>query len=234
MTRPSLSSLQTAALAAALALPSAASANLVYLEGVNLGGTGLGTVTTVLTLQGQGSGSNESGAVFAVGAGLGTSGDALTGESQVGLPSLSSLGLTDAADLRIVFNANEPASNSITLSSLVLTFFDPAGGAAISFNTAEPVVFASTNPGIGNSGFVFGLDAQQAAQANTFLAAATSPIGSYRIGLSAQLGDATGGPETFFVANAQGIAPAIPEPQTYALMLAGLAAVGVAARRRRR
>jgi PEP-CTERM motif len=46
---------------------------------------------------------------------------------------------------------------------------------------------------------------------------------------------ATGGFETFFVASAGGsVTPPIPEPQTYALMLAGLGAVGFMAIRRRR
>ena len=72
---------------------------------------------------------------------------------------------------------------------------------------------------------VFALDAAQAATAQAL--AFGADFGDNLIGLYANLSDATGGPETFFVA-------AIPEPQTYALMLAGLGIVGFMAARRRR
>ncbi|HWI12423.1 MAG TPA: PEP-CTERM sorting domain-containing protein [Burkholderiaceae bacterium] len=56
---------------------------------------------------------------------------------------------------------------------------------------------------------------------------------SIRAGLSASASDATGGNETFFIADAGGPIAAVPEPQTYALLLAGLAGIGFVARRRR-
>lgn len=130
--------------------------------------------------------------MFADGAGLETSGDAKTGAGQVGLPSFGDLGLTDAADLRIVFNANEPAANSIILSALTLTVFDAAGAASPGLSLAAPVPFASTNPGIGNAGFVFGLDAAQATALNTFIMGTGMDFASFRIGLDATLNDATG------------------------------------------
>jgi len=54
---------------------------------------------------------------------------------------------------------------------------------------------------------------------------------SLRAGLSATATDATGGFETFFVANNSPVA-AVPEPESYALLLGGLGAVGFAVRRR--
>jgi len=57
-----------------------------------------------------------------------------------------------------------------------------------------------------------------------------------RSGLSASAINATGGNETFFVANSGTPTPptAIPEPETYAMMLAGLGLLGFIARRRSR
>jgi hypothetical protein len=45
--------------------------------------------------------------------------------------------------------------------------------------------------------------------------------------------NATGGFETFFVASGGTTVPPIPEPETYALMAAGLGVVGWVARRRK-
>jgi hypothetical protein len=68
----------------------------------------------------------------------------------------------------------------------------------------------------------------------------STPAARVLVGLSAAAGcdagapagclGATGGFETFFVANST--VTAIPEPETYALMLAGLALVGWMAKRR--
>ena len=54
-----------------------------------------------------------------------------------------------------------------------------------------------------------------------------------RVGLAATANNATGGFETFFVANSASTVTPVPEPQTYALMLAGLGAVGLLVQRRR-
>jgi hypothetical protein len=208
----------------------AAHADLVYLPGENTlyQGSGLGSVGTVLTLNSPGNSSTESGAVFASGTGFATSGDAMTGASQVSLPTLGSLSIGDTSSLRIVLNANEPAGNSITIANLGLTFYDAVGAASMTFGLAAPVVIASTLNGIGQSGFVFGLDAAQAAAAASFLAASSTSFADFRVGLAATLTDATGGPDSFFVTAAP-----VPEPETYALLLAGLGVVGFVARRRR-
>jgi len=219
--------------AAAMFAASGAGANLVYLPADNtlFQGSGLGAVNTVLTLTSPGSSSSETGAVFAVGAGLDTSGDALEGSSQFGLPSLGALGVTSTSDLRLILNATEPAGNSITVSALMLSFYDGLGATLASFSLASPVTLASTMTGIGQAGFVFGLDAAQAATATTLLGASTTTFANVRVGLAATLTDATGGPDTFFAGNAAQVA-AIPEPSTYALMLAGLACIGFTVRRR--
>ena len=218
---------------AALFAASGASADLVYLPADNalFQGSGLGAVNTLLTLTSPGSSSTESGAVFAVGAGLDVNGDALKGTSQYGLPSLGALGITSASNLRLILNATEPAGNSITVNQLMLSFYDSLGASLASFTLAGPVVIASTFTGIGQAGFAFGLDAAQAATASSLLGASGTPFADVRVELAATLTDATGGPDTFFVGNAAQVA-AIPEPSTYLLMFAGLACIGFTVRRR--
>jgi hypothetical protein len=194
-------------------------------------GTGLGAVNTVLTLLSPGSSSDEIGAVRRLPGDDGDviTGDALTGASQTQTLSLAALGINSASDLRVVFNAVEPGNadaNGITLNDLRLSIFSPDGTEL--FNSGSliaPIDFAETFTGVGNAGFVFALDAAQATAAQALAFGAN--FGDNLVGLYANLSDATGGPETFFVAS-------IPEPQTYALMLAGLGVVGFMAARRRR
>lgn len=50
--------------------------------------------------------------------------------------------------------------------------------------------------------------------------------------LEASIGNFSGGPESFLVYNLAAV-NAVPEPETYALLLAGLGALGFVARRRK-
>ena len=235
----SLSIRRTALAAAVTVLASLpAHAMLVLVSPQDFDGTGLGAVNTLLTLQSPGNGSFEQGSVgrSAGGSADVISGDALTGASQTLTRDIGSLGITSASDLRLVFNATEPgnaAAQGITLNNLVLSIFSPTGQVLFtSGSLSSSIVFPDTFSGVGNSGFVFALDEAEAAAAQ--VAAFGTNFGANRIGLSASLDGATGGPETFFAASAGGgITPAIPEPETYALMLAGLGAIGLVARRRR-
>ncbi len=229
------------ALAAVAALSAAPAHAMLVLQGPqDFSGTGLGSVNTVLTLQSEGSSTTEEGAVGRIMESSVDiiSGDALTGASQTQTRTIDSLDITSATDLRVVFNAVEPgntAAQSTTLIDLRLSIFSPDGQELFnSGSLTSPVTFADTFTGAGNSGFVFALDAAQAAAAQELGFA--GDFGDNLLGLYASVADATGGPETFFIASAGGaVAPPIPEPETYALMLAGLGIVGfVAARRRRR
>ena len=98
-------------------------ASLIFSAAENFQGTGLGAVNTILTIQSPQNSSTETGAVSWNGAADQITGNiALTGSSQTQTRTISQLGLTSAASLRVVFNALEPggATNNIDLTNLVL------------------------------------------------------------------------------------------------------------------
>jgi hypothetical protein len=236
-----------AGLAAALLVGAGgANASLVLLGDIDLTGTGLGAVPTVLTLNSTANTTTELGSV----AWNGTA-DVTTGNTQAitQTQTIASAGATAASNLRIVFNANEggtAANNPITLNSLVMTIYSPTGTSLFTANllpagTAEtPISLTSTLTGIGRAGYVFGLNAEEAAAAQT--TAFAGAFQNNRIGLSASLSNVNTGPETFFVGNQGGaggggglppLVGPIPEPGTMAMLATGLLAMGGIARRRR-
>ena len=219
------------AIGSALALGAGAANAMLTLSGPeDFQGTGLGSVNTILTISSPGSTSTETGQVGLSGGAQFISGNALTGNSQTQTRSFADLSVTSAANLRVVFNALEPgnaADNGITLSALQLNVYNAAGTQTLfTANLDQSYTFANTLTGAGNSGFVFRLTDTEAAQLQTVFAS------SDRVGLAATANNATGGFETFFVANSTTPIAAIPEPETYALMLAGLGVLGGLARRR--
>lgn len=198
-----------------------AHAQLQYLGPVDIGGAGLGHVSTILTIQ---NAPAESGTVGLDAFGnLIIEGDAKTGASQTLLRSLSELGVGSATALHIVFNANEPAGNSVILSDLQLNIYSPTGTLLFNSGAFSPISFDETLTGTGNAGFLFGLDSTQAVLAQS--AAFSGNFGNNLVGLSATVDMAAGGPETFF-----GVA-AVPEPSTYGML--GLGLLGLTWLRRR-
>lgn len=224
-----------------LAGAGAAHADLVLLGPVDMQGTGLGAVNTVLTIQSPGATTNEQGSVSWNGTTNVVTGNTLAINQT---RTITESGAANASQLRIVFNAQEPgnaAANPITLNNLVMNIYSPTGATLFSSGalTGAPINFSATQVGTGNSGFVFGLNATQAAAAQA-AAFAGAGFGSNRIGLSASASNATGGFETLFVTNAGGqgglppLVGPIPEPGTIALLATGLLAMGGITRRRKK
>jgi len=163
------------------------SASLILVSPVELSGTGLGSVNTVLTLQSPGSSTIETGCVGVAGGVTSTTGCGFADsdiQAQFGTPTLAQAGITDAASLRVVFNAAEPGSApDIRLNNLVLTLYGNNGANTnFALNPTAGILFPTTASGTGNSGYVFALtstglcnqitcpagDTNQAATAQTF------------------------------------------------------------------
>ena len=235
----------------AICMPYTASADLIYDSSLGgVAGSGLGTVSTILTMQSPGSGSLESGSVSRSGgadvksdtgvvAGVGTTnvGNVKTGASQTLTQTLGGNGITKASQIAIVFNADEPSGNSITLTGLQMSVFN---GNTDIFDAHLPaaVSFPTTFTGIGKEGFVFRLDTTEAAALQTLLNALTpATVAALRLGLSASASDATGGPETFNVATITAdpvTLAAVPEPGTFVFAITAIAGMSFVAWRRRK
>ena len=84
-------------------------------------------------------------------------------------------------------------------------------------NDLGPLVYNSSDPGNGKSGFLIDVVANEYTALNAILAGGPN----LRLGISASLSDATGGPDSF-----NAIAAAVPEPSTWAMMLLGFCGLG--------
>ena len=239
-------------------LSATASASLVYNSTIHVSGQGFGAVPRHLTIQANG-GSTESGCVgvssqgaIVVGPG-GCTGDAVIAPNGViptggdepnpqndnqkyGIPTLGSLGITDAGQIGILFNATEPSGNSINVTDITLNFFSGTGILLTSIdgsnNFPDP---PGSQPGNGVAGFVFVVDAAQQAILNATIFSQVG-FGSTILSLNSTLTNVAGGPESFVIYNrgggGGGTIVEIPEPGTLALL--GIALLGGLAASRKR
>jgi hypothetical protein len=214
--------------AAHLGLAPAAQASLVEAGSIALSAQGFGNDPRLITLQSPGDATSESGSTSFTG-GIASETGNVPPPPDPGLkwnvPTIGSLGWTTASDVRLLFNPSEPGGNknSITIHSLTLTFFTANGSIFGSVSNAADLVYSSTDPGNGKSGFLIDVAADQYQLVNAILAGGPD----LRLGISASLVNATGGPDSFTAI------AAVPEPSTWAMMLLGFCGLGFMAYRRK-
>jgi hypothetical protein len=229
-----------------LAATCGANAGLVQNGALDLTGEGFGNTPVLLTVQQQGANATESGATgISGGASVNLvpgisdaavfSGNGLTnaGGDTVGLgatPSLGDLGWAAASDVNLLFSTDQANGAGITVNDLTLKFYS---GDTLVAAIDGSFSIASTLPSLGSvtsAGFWISVDgAQQTFLNDAVFGQASSP--GFRIALEATVSGASAGAESFA---AIGLAPLVPEPQTYALMLAGLGALGLRLRGRKK
>ena len=215
--------------AAVATLGGASSASAAFITQVGpstISGNGMGSVNTILTLQSPGGSSTEAGEVAynaATSSDLIT-GNALTGASQTHTVIEAALAAVfpgfdfSSSNLLLVLNLSEPGNESpasVVLTGLTVTFYDASGAVVDVATLFNPTTIVQEGSGVGQSG-------------QGFLITDIDPD-AVRVGLSASITGATGGPETFFLGNGgEAEVLAIPGPPSVLLVASAAVVFGAA------
>ncbi|HET7085484.1 MAG TPA: hypothetical protein VFI23_11985 [Rhizomicrobium sp.] len=166
--------------------PLPASANLIFAGQVVVGGSGFGNLPRALTIQSHGPGTNtESGCIApgpvvggCVAGSIGGDETSPIGFPKQSAPTLSSLGITSASQIGILFDAVQPqhANNAtVTINDLTLKLY--SGNMLLTTAVLVPDdLVLPTNPGNGNTDYLFILDTTQAALFDAMIAGAFTDI----------------------------------------------------------
>ncbi len=234
-----------------LGMSTAANANLVLNGEFSTGAQGFGNAPRLLTIQGQGNSTTESGAIGIVGGNIvaltpgianasvfsgngvtnagGDTVSPLSDNQKFGIPTLGSLNWTSGANVNLLFNAAEPGGDGLTVSDVTLKFYN---GNTVIAAIDGSFSLLSTVTGNGSAGYLINVDAAQ----QTFLNSTVfnqAGASNFRIALESTITGVGGGAESFSAISATSVS-AIPEPETYGMMLAGLGMIGMIGVRRKK
>lgn len=229
--------LVTVAVLAAATHP--ALADLILLGPEVVGGSGFGALPRALTIQSHGPSQTTEQGCIAPGLIEGSTAcapvDGLIGGDEApplgfpkqAAPTLSSLGITDATQIGILFDAIQPQktnNNVVTINDLTLKLYN---GATLVFTASGTFPNLATNPGNGNTDYLFVLDATEAAAFNTALAGNFTDS----IALDSQISfpNQSSGPDSYVLVNRN--VSIVPEPVSISWVCGGL--IGIVLLRRR-
>lgn len=144
-----------------------------------------------------------------------------------GAPTIGSLGITNAGEINIIFDATEPGGDGLVILDLTLKFYD---GDTLIMAIDGSATFTETFEGNGVADYIFVIDEAQQEEVNNVVFSDVA-FPNFRMALESTILDVDGGPESFVIVKGRG-GPPIPEPPVIALMGVGLLGFAVARRRR--